>query len=219
MAPSIILFGKADDFFCEQAVDFIKQHFSNTNIYLGKRGKPFPEAALKWKGDLLISYLSPWIIPGRLLDVSAMANINFHPGPSEYPGIGCTNFAIYNDAASFGITCHHMRKKVDTGKIIVEKRFHVYESDTVFSLTRRCYSHILTVFYDVMSMVLDGKKLPETDIEWKRAAYTRKELNALCRLTLDMGEEEISRRIKAVTFPNAPGAYFEINGQIHKIGW
>ncbi len=219
MTPSILFFGKENDFFCEQAVDFLKLHFPTSEIHLGKLGHPFPEAAFKWKGDLLISYLSPWIIPGRLLDISARTSINFHPGPSEYPGIGCTNFAIYDGAPSFGITCHHMLEKVDTGQIIVEKRFPLYDTDTVFSLTRRSYSHILTVFYDVMSLVLEEKKLPDAGIKWKRAAYTRKELNALCRLTLDMDKDEINRRIKAVTFPNAPGAYFEINNQIHKIGW
>ncbi len=219
MTPSILFFGKANDFFCEQAVDFLNCHFPNSKIYLGKREHPFPKDAYKRKGDLLVSYLSPWIIPGRLLDVPSRTSINFHPGPSEYPGIGCTNFAIYDGAPYFGITCHHMLEKVDTGQIIVEKRFPMYQLDTVFSLTRRCYSHILTVFYDVMFMILDGKELPDSGINWKRIAYTRKELNAMCRLTLDMDKNEINRQIKAVTFPNAPGAYFEINDQIHKVGW
>ena len=216
---AVLFFGKAEDTFCQQAADFITRHFPESDIHLGSRGEPFPEAAFSWRGDLLVSYLSPWIIPGRLLDRPSGASINFHPGPSEYPGIGCTNFAIYYGAHEFGITCHHMLEKVDTGKIIVEKRFPLYGDDTVYSLTRRCYAHILTTFYEVMDLVLTRRPFPDPNIHWKRAAYTRKELNALCRLTLDMDEKEILRRIKAVTYPNAPGAYFDINGEPHKVGW
>ena len=219
MGESILFFGKQDDFFCNQAVDFIQAHFSDSKIFLGSRGQAFPKKAYTWKGDYIISYLSPWIIPHKLLQIAKRASINFHPGPTEYPGIGCTNFAIYNQEKSFGITCHHMLSKVDTGDIIVEKRFPLFQNDTVFSLTQRCYSFILSVFYEIMSLILRNKSLPESGIKWQRKAFTRKELNDLCKLSLNMTEKEINRRIKAVTFPNAPGAYFEIGSEIHKIGW
>ncbi len=219
MAPSILFFGKKDDLFCHQAVAFIKDHFSDTLIFIGSRGEAFPTDACDWKGDYIISYLSPWIIPETALKNARVASINFHPGPSEYPGIGCTNFAIYNGKKSFGITCHHMLPKVDTGKIIVEKRFPLFEEDSVFSLTQRCYAFILSVFYEIMSTILLGEPLPDPGIEWKRKAYTRKELNALCQLSLDMPEDEINRRIKAVTFPNAPGAYFQVGSCRHRVGW
>lgn len=218
MEPSILFFGKKDDYFCNLAVEFIKNNFSDSVICLGSRNQDFPQKAYEWKGDYIISYLSPWIIPAKLLKIARKTSINFHPGPTEYPGIGCTNFAIYNREKSFGITCHHMQPKVDTGDIIVEKRFLLFQTDTVLSLTQRCYAFILTIFYDVMQLLLMNKSLPKPDIQWKRKPFTRKELNELCRLTLDMTEDEINRRIKAVTFPNAPGAYFAIGSKTYKIG-
>ena len=112
-----------------------------------------------------------------------------------------------------------MLEKVDTGEIIIEKRFPIYNTDTVHSLTQRCYAHILAAFYDVMALIFEGSPLPAPGITWKREAFTRKELNELCRLSLEMDEKEINRRIRAVTFPNAPGAFFEIGGRIHKVGW
>lgn len=212
MKPSILLIGKKKDFYCERAVEFVKIHFPEHEILLGKRGEPFPEDAGWWKGDFIISYLSPWIIPEYLLNRASKASVNFHPGPPEYPGIGCTNFAIYNEADTFGITCHHMNPKVDTGQLIAVKRFPLYESDTVLSLTQRCYGFILAMFYEIMSLVLKGNELPKLDEDWKRKPYERKELDVLCRITPDMAKDEIQRRVKAVTFPNAPGAYTEIGG-------
>jgi len=72
---------------------------------------------------LLISYISPWIVPNKVLSNTIKWNINFHPGPPEYPGIGCFNYAIYDSAKQFGATAHIMKPKVDTGEIIGVNRF------------------------------------------------------------------------------------------------
>jgi hypothetical protein len=82
--PSILFIGKKNDFFCECAMEFVKLHFSEHEILLGKKGEPFPEEAGWWRGDYIVSYLSPWIIPEHLLKRASKASINFHPGPPEY---------------------------------------------------------------------------------------------------------------------------------------
>ena len=205
--PSILLIGKHDDLYCEKAVEFVKLHFPRHTVILGKRGDVLAPQAAAWEGDYIVSYLSPWVIPEALLKKAGKAAINFHPGPPEYPGIGCTNFAVYDQSKMFGVTCHHMNTKVDTGKIIAVRRFPLYATDTVFSLTQRCYAHILTLFYDIMSIVLDGHQLPAAQERWIRRPFLRKELNALCELTPDMPAQEVARRVKAVTYPGAPGAY------------
>ena len=105
-----------------------------------------------------------------------------------------------------------MNPKVDTGNIITVKRFPLFETDTVFSLTQRCYVYSLMLFYEITSFILAGDDLPQSDECWKRKPFKRKELNELCRITSDMSEEEIRRRVKAVTFPNEQGAYIEKNG-------
>ena len=50
-----------------------------------------------------------------------------------------------------------------------------------------------------------------TDEEWKRKPFTRHELNNFCIISPDMSEDEIKRRVKSVTFPNALGAYIKID--------
>ena len=209
---AILFFGKNDDFYCEKAQQFISLNFPEAVIVTGTRSDPFPAVCAEWEGDFLISYLSPWIIPESLLRRARVAAINFHPGPPEYPGIGCTNFAIYNNEPLFGVTCHHMDATPDTGRIIAVKRFPLFETDTVYSLTQRCYAHILTLFYEVTSDILTGKELPKSNETWTRRPYKRSELNALCRIEPGMSPDEIKRRLRAVTFPNAPGAYIEIDG-------
>ena len=205
----ILFIGKAHDYFSQQAAAFIQLHYPSAKIVFGVREQTFPEELFSWKGDIIISYLSQWIIPKSVLENAAVAAINFHPGPPAYPGIGCTNFAIYDGADEFGVTCHHMNPQVDTGDIVAVNRFPVFENDTVYSITQRCYSQILNLFYGIISLLMSGEKLPSSNEVWKRKPYLRRQLNDLCKLTPDMDSTEIERRIKA-TYYLQPWAFMQI---------
>ena len=212
----ILFIGKADDFFSRQAAEFILVNYPSANIIYSVRHEPFPQELLNWNGDLIISYLSQWIIPEQLLQKTTLAALNFHPGPPEYPGIGCTNFAVYNNADEFGVTCHQMVSKVDTGEIVAVNRFPIYETDTVYSVTQRCYCHILNMFYEIFSLIINGENIPASTEVWKRKPYLRKELDELCRLTPDMDIKEIERRIKATNYLQ-PWAFMQVGNEVIKL--
>ena len=215
---SLLFIGKKSDPGCQRALEFVELHFPGAVRLLGQRGETFPEELLAWEGEFLVSYLSPWIIPHVLLERTGVAAINFHPGPPEYPGIGCTNFALYNQEAVYGVTCHHMAAKVDTGPVITVRRFPVFPTDTVWSVTQRCYAHILVLFYEIASKILAGEPLPVSAETWTREPYKRRELNELCRLTPDMSPAEQARRIRATTYPGMPGAWLDRGGAVRSPG-
>lgn len=208
----VLFLGKRGDACCAQAADFVARNFPDATIHLGQRLEPLPAELDSWEGDLLISYLSPWIAPAQLLARIRRASLNFHPGPPEYPGIGCTNFAIYNQESVFGVTCHHMLPRVDSGRIIAVSRFPLLASDSVFSLTQRCYAYILVMFYDLLLGFLAGRDWPDCGETWRRAPYTRRQLNELCRVSPEMPDEEVRRRVRATSYPGMPGAYLELAG-------
>lgn len=205
----VLFLGKKDNAFAERAADFVRKHFRHPVIFTGDRYDKLPPEVLNWEGDLLISFISSWVLPDPLLKRASFAAINFHPGSPEYPGIGCTNFAIYNGEKEYGVTCHHMKATVDTGNIIMVKRFPIPEDGTVFSVTQQCYTMIETMFYEIMDCILQGNSLPTSAEQWKRKPYTRKQLDELCYIDPAMSEEEIEKRIKATTF-DRPWAYTRI---------
>ena len=203
----VLFIGKAENFYAKVAADFIQLHFENPTIVFSKRSNPFPEELYEWKGDIVISYLAQWIIPNRLLANADLAAINLHPGPPDYPGIGCTNFAFYNGEKEFGITCHHMLSKVDSGSIIAVRRFPILGTDTVYAVTQRCYVEILHLFLEIFSGLLLGKNFPESKEKWTRKPYKRKDLDELCELREGMEEDEMQRRIKATTYGDEVWAF------------
>lgn len=197
---SLLFLGKEGDPHCQRALDFCVQNFKNVTHALGVWKQPFPNEAANWQGDYIVSYLSRWVVPAALLQRAKKAAINFHPASPSYPGIGCNNFALYENAVEYGATCHHMEAKVDTGEIIAVKLFPVFPTDDVASLLSRTYDFQLALFYEVISEILQSKPLPRSDLKWTRAPYTRKEFDQLGRITPEMSREEIDRRIRACKF-------------------
>ena len=213
---SVLFLRKKDNEYAQRAEEFVRSHFAHHLIFSGGRKDKLPDEVLNWKGDLMISFISSWIYPKALLENASIAAINFHPGSPEYPGTGCTNFAVYEGAKEYGITCHHMKEGVDSGKIIQVKRFAIKESDSVFDITQHCYQLIEENFYEIVNGILAGEPLPVSEEVWKRKPFTRKQLDDLCHIRPEMSEEEINKRIKATTY-KTPWAFTKINDHIFKL--
>jgi methionyl-tRNA formyltransferase len=208
---TLLLLGKADDADCARALEFCRENFLQVTHCLGKWGDPLPENIRQWEGDYIISYLSRWVVPEELLKRARLAAINFHPASPEYPGIGCNNFALYENAKEYGVTCHHMAGKVDTGRIIAVKRFPVYPEDDVAALLSRTYEHQIALFFEIAQLMAESKPLPVSPETWSRPPFTRKQFNELFRITPDMPKDEIARRVRAVSYgPYQP--YVEVEG-------
>ena len=208
---SLLFLGKADDPDCARALEFCRQNFTHVTYCLGKWGDPLPDEIRHWEGDYLISFLSRWVIPEELLKRAKKAAINFHPASPEYPGIGCNNFALYENAVEYGVTCHHMATKVDTGRIISVRRFPVHPADDVAALLKRTYENQIALFLEIAQLMAEGKDLPLSHETWTRPPFTRKQFNELFKITPDMSKEEIGRRVRAVSYGSWQ-PYVEIEG-------
>lgn len=197
---SLLFLGKRDDAHCSEALRFCELTFAEVTAHLGAWGDSLPRSVHQWSGDYIVSYLSRWVVPNDVLGRAKVAAINFHPAPPEYPGIGCTNFALYEGAEQYGVTCHHMARKVDTGDIIAVRRFPISEGDDVASLLHRTYEHQLVLFHEIARHMVAGTPLPRSTERWTRPPFTRKEFEELRRITPEMSRDEVRRRIRATRY-------------------
>lgn len=193
----MLFLGKANDAHTARAADSCRQQFAAVDVFLGKWGDILPQRAGAWAGDVIISYLSRWVVPADLLARCRIA-INFHPGPPEYPGYGCNNFAIYEGAREYGVTCHHMAPRVDTGAIIEVIRFPIRPDDSAGTLLARAYDFQLELFHRIAGLIAQGEMLPVSRETWTRKPFTRAQFGELGRLTADMSEQEQARRKRAL---------------------
>lgn len=211
MSPKVILLAKTERF-SRTAVAIAESLFGEAAAsFCGKVGDQLPDALSSAAPEYLISFLSPWIVPGDVLD-RAGTSINFHPASVDYPGIGCYNFALFDEAPEFGAVCHHMVAKVDTGAIVEERRFPVFPEDSVESLKLRTMVTMTSMFHDICCLIAQGKELPRAETEWSRVPYTRRQMNELRKIEPDMQEAEVRRRIRAMTYPGYPGPFITVGG-------
>lgn len=179
----------------------------------GNVGDVLPPEVYRIKADWLIAFLSPWIIPKAVLDASKKA-INFHPGSAQYPGVGCYNFALYENADQYGTVCHYAEETVDTGAIIEERRFPILPTDSESSLRRRTMVTMLSLFHDVLCKIVRGEVvLPSGTAVWSRPPIRQSELERLKEITPGMAQAEVRRRIRATVCPGLPGPFVVIAGE------
>lgn len=198
----VLFFGKKSDSYCCKALEFCSKNFIGVEYYLGGWKDSFPIKKSEWEGDLIISYLSRWIIPENLLKKAKIAAVNFHPASPEFPGAGCFNFALYNNSKEYGVTCHHMEPKVDTGKIIATKRFEIDKSYSLEDIINKTHFILNNFFYEVMKYFLDTGTFPESRESWSRKPYKIKQVDELSFIKPDMPKKEIERRIRATNYRN-----------------
>ena len=159
-----------------------------------------PEEIESWSGDYLLSYLCRWVVPLSVIQSAQKGAINFHPASPDYPGIGCNNYALYENATEYGATCHYMDSKVDTGKIIAVKRFPVFSTDDVSSLLQRTYEFQLVLFYEIVGKIINGEPFPAANEHWTRHPRSRREFNELGVIKPEMTDDEVARRVRAVSY-------------------
>lgn len=197
----VLFLGKKGDPACANARAWCDRQFAPVQYHEGDWGDAFPEAANQWQGDLIISYLSRWIVPASVLSNAKVAAINFHPATPEYPGIGCNNFALYEGAETYGATCHHMSSAVDTGRIIQVTRFQMASDETVASLLLRTYGAMFDLFMAVMTNYGETGQFAESAEQWTRPPFTRRQFEALRLIEPDMSVDEVQRRVRATFYP------------------
>lgn len=175
-----------------------------TCLTTSARGEQLPESVEHWQGEYIICFRSLAILRKPLLDRATIAAINFHPGPVEYPGSGCINFALYDDAKNYGVTAHLMNEKVDNGRILECRRFPILKEDTLDSLLARTHLHCFELLVDITSGLarrgadyLESMLAKSAHESWSGEAKRMIQLEQLKTIPVDVSRDEIERIVRA----------------------
>ncbi len=126
--------------------------------------------------------------------------INFHPGPINFPGRGIISWALYKNAKNYGATAHIMNSKVDTGKIIKETTFKIYNYDNVETLKFKSFIASIGLFYDILIQFSKNKKIKFSKKKWKRRPYKIDEINKINLIKKNMSKSQIENIYRSTTY-------------------
>ena len=165
------------------------------------------------KYDYLISFLNKSYISDKLRRKIKINSFNFHPGPPEYPGYGCYNFALLDKINFYGSTVHIINKKFDNGEIVDVKKFKIsYKKinlDKLISMTHKNMSKQSKKF---INEILKDKLKVENNFKWRKRAYTKKEFESAREIKLNDSKKIILKKLKAFTFKNYESVYIRFKG-------
>ncbi|MDP3138733.1 MAG: formyltransferase family protein [Burkholderiaceae bacterium] len=201
----VLFFGRHDCDATQAALARLRSLGFEVSFVTSKgRGESLPAQVGAWAGDYIFCFRSLFVLPRRVLDKAGTAAINFHPAPTEYPGSGCLNFALYDGARDYGVTAHLMNEKVDNGRILECRRFPILDSDTVDSLLEKTHRKLLELFLDVAAGVAaQGRIYIDACLEksegehWRGEALKMSALEKLKTIAPDVDAAELDRVVRA----------------------
>jgi hypothetical protein len=147
----------------------------------------------------LIGFVTPVIVPKRILASLGYGAYNFHPGPPHYPGWVPAHFAIYDQAPMFGATAHMMHERVDSGPIVGVELFPMPANVTVEKLEELALMSLARIYWSLSKpLATQITPLTELPISWSGKRSTRRDYAALCEISAEISKSELERRIPVV---------------------
>jgi methionyl-tRNA formyltransferase len=161
--------------------------------------------------DVVISFLFWNRIREPLISLGRVGCLNFHPAPlPDFRGVGGYNVAVLEGLREWGVSCHFVDERLDTGDLVEVERFPIDpDAETALSLDVRSQERLLALFERVLGQVLAGRRLPRTP-QGDGRYVSREELEELRRVRPG---DDLRRKLRAFWYPPWPGAVVEVDGQ------
>ena len=201
----VLFFGRYDCLYSDDAAKYLAElGFEVKYIKSHHRNETLPNDIEEWTGEYIFCFRSFFVLPTSLIEKASAAAINFHPGPPEYPGSGCVNFALYDNSKEYGVTVHLMNDKVDNGKIIECLRFLISNDDDINTLLKKTHAQLFKLFQKIAKgLFLDKDNFLHKKIDagknekWNGSARKLSELNKFEFIDNKITKDELARRIRA----------------------
>ena len=191
--------------------ELIKRDFIVKYVESKDRSQKIPKSVYKWEGDYILCFRSLFILPNEILKKPKYASINFHPGPPEYRGSGCINFALYDNCKIYGVTAHLMDSKIDNGKILEVKRFKILNNDNLETLLSKTHKALYRLCLSFISKIteegnkfIEKKLTQKLKVRWSGKVRLIEEVNDLQKINLGVNKKELNRIIRATYIKDYP---------------
>ena len=150
------------------------------------------------------------IFDKRIINMNRYPPVNCHAGMlPKYRGRNVINWAIINGEKELGITVHFIDNKIDTGKIVSQKKIKILKSDDYNTLLNKCYkecpnlliSSLIKIYKKPKLKIISQKKLG-------RGFYCKKRVKGDEIIDFNNKKKYLNNFIRALTFPG-PNAQFK----------
>ena len=204
MFNKVIFFGKKNCDFTKIIIENLKKKSKKVDIVLSTNNNEFfKRKNYNRKYDYIFCFRSHNILKRNLLNKANYAAINFHPGTPEYRGIGCVNYALYENSILYGCTAHLIDEKIDHGKILDVRRFKIYKKDTIESVLKKTYKIQVKQANDIFTLLsknhsnLEKLKLKSKNEKWSKRIMKKKYLEKFYEIKKNISKRKFYKKLRA----------------------
>lgn len=151
------------------------------------------------------------IIPPDVLKIPQKGCLNIHPALlPKYRGRYSTAWAIFNGEKETGVTVHWMDEGVDSGPIIMQKKFSITNTDTAKTVYDKFTKTGTELFGIFLKKWLQGRKTDAMTQNEHDATYYKKGLPNNGQIDWSWDGKKLYNFIRAMTFEPFPPPSFTI---------
>ena len=181
-------------------------------------GEKINKKFLKLNYDYIFCFRSFYILKKNILKKVNNVAINFHPGPPEFRGIGCVNYALYEKSNFYGCTTYLINEKVDYGKIINIKRFNISKINSVSEVLTKTYETMTSLAISTIRNItknpnfIENQIMKNKNIKWSNKIKTLKNLNDFYQINKNINKNDFLNKIRATETPKFK-PYIKLHGK------
>ena len=200
----ILLIGKEDDKYSIKYYLYLKKSFRYVSVIYNNliNHKQIKRRIKNWNGDYIFCFRSNYLLKPNEIKKASKNIINFHPGPPQYRGIGCVNFAIMNNEKTYGSTVHLIdSEKIDNGKIVDVVMWKIKKHSFVEKILLYTYAKQFNQFKKVIRYIKKDNLqfLIEKNKKyiWSKKFYTKKKLQDLYLIDTNVKKNYFEKILKS----------------------
>ena len=172
----------------------------------------------KYNCDIFVSMSFNQIFKKKIINLPKFKTINCHAGSLPfYRGRNILNWVLINDEDFFGITVHYMDEGIDTGDIILQRKFPISDNDSYKTLLDLSYTECAKILYDSLKNIQYGlvKPIKQLSID-PIGSYCKRRQQGDEFINWNQSSRQVFNFIRAICRPG-PSAQSIIDDKIVKI--
>ena len=193
---------------------------NNIDILVDKNvnSEDFIAKIQKYECDLFVSMSFNQIIRKKLFELTDLGFINCHAGALPfYRGRNILNWVIINGEKEFGITVHYINDGIDTGDIILQRKYPLTMDDNYATILDKAHKYCPEILIDAIDMVRTNnvKIIKQDDIHPVGTYFSSRKIGDEY-IDWNWSSERIYNFIRAISDPG-PCARVKIDNSEFKV--
>lgn len=176
--------------------------------------KEFVDSLQKLNADLFV-IVAFRILPEAVFTLPSKGSFNLHGSLlPKYRGAAPIQWALINGEKETGVTTFFLKKKVDTGNVLLQRHIPISENDNLGILHDRMSIVGADLVLETINLIKENNAV-ETPQDDSLVCPAPKITKDICRIDWNKPVEEIHNLIRGLS--PFPGAFFEVDNKKYKV--